>query len=122
MAVSDVRELEYLERLKKLNLPSLCYRRDRGDMIEVFKYTHGLYTTEGLLDLDSSEKGTRGHPYKLVKHHCSKSLRQKFFSMRVVNKWNNLPKSVVEAGNINQFKNRLDSLWEDKQFGVNFVL
>ena len=29
--------LLYVERLKKLNLPSLSYRRMRGDMIEVFK-------------------------------------------------------------------------------------
>ena len=34
---------EYPERLKKLKLPSLAYRRRRGDMIEVYKYTHIVY-------------------------------------------------------------------------------
>lgn len=120
--VSEVRSLEYCDRLRKLSLPSLCYRRDRGDMIEVYKYTHGLYKTEELLVLDNTQKGTRGHPYKLAKQHCSKSLRQKFFSMRVVNKWNNLPKSVVEAVNTNQFKNRLDSHWKEKQYSLNFEI
>ena len=57
--VSDVRELEYLERLKKLNLPSLCYRRDRVDMIEVFKYTHGLYITRGTFRPGQFRKGNK---------------------------------------------------------------
>ena len=29
--------LDYEERLKRLNLPTLSYRRLRGDMIEIFK-------------------------------------------------------------------------------------
>ena len=32
--------MSYSERLKKLNLPSLVYRRARGDMIEIFKHFH----------------------------------------------------------------------------------
>ena len=46
--------LSYVERLKKLNLPSLSYRRMRGDMIEVFKIAHNFYdpqTTAKLLKL-----------------------------------------------------------------------
>jgi len=32
-----VKSLPYCERLRKLNLPTLKYRRLRGDMIEVYK-------------------------------------------------------------------------------------
>ena len=35
--------LTYEERLKKLNLPSLEFRRARGDMIETYKIIHGVY-------------------------------------------------------------------------------
>ena len=35
-------DLSYEERLQALKLPSLCYRRVRGDMIEVFKITHNF--------------------------------------------------------------------------------
>ena len=38
MLVPKIRNKEYLERLEKLKLPSLAYRRRRGDMIEVYKY------------------------------------------------------------------------------------
>ena len=34
--------------------------------------------------------------------------RENFFSYRVISYWNALPKEVVQAETINQFKNRLD--------------
>ena len=45
-----MRNLTYIERLKLVKLPSLPYRRLRGDMIEVFKIIHNLY------DIESSPK------------------------------------------------------------------
>jgi hypothetical protein len=58
----------YEERLKIMKLPSLSYRRLRGDLIEVYKYTHGLYKVpEGLLEFET-RTNTRGHAYKLK--HC----------------------------------------------------
>ena len=38
--VDGLAYLDYPERLKKLDLPTLVYRRARGDMIEVFKHLH----------------------------------------------------------------------------------
>jgi len=35
-----------------------------------------------------------------------------FFSARIVNIWNNLPNSVVDACTINAFKARLDKFWQ----------
>ena len=52
----------YSERLKRLNLPTLRYRRHRGDMIEVYKILHNIYdkeVTTGILNL-SSNTSTRG--------------------------------------------------------------
>ena len=34
--------MSYTDRLQRLNLPTLKYRRLRGDMIEVFKITLGI--------------------------------------------------------------------------------
>jgi hypothetical protein len=39
---SNIRRLTY----KKLNLPTLVYRRRGGSMIETFKIVHGLYSTD----------------------------------------------------------------------------
>ena len=38
-----LKNLPYVERLKQLKLPTLKYRRLRGDMIEVFKIVHNYY-------------------------------------------------------------------------------
>ena len=52
--VPQLSDLGYIDRLKALKLPSLLYRRKRGDMIEAFRYCHELYTvTPSPLHLDT---------------------------------------------------------------------
>ena len=41
--IPGFKNLTYEERLRKLKLPTLKYRRLRGDMIEVYKILHGTY-------------------------------------------------------------------------------
>ena len=41
--VPGLAKLTYEDRLRRLNLPSLVYRRHRGDMIETYKYMNGVY-------------------------------------------------------------------------------
>ena len=38
--VDEFKDLDYPDRLRKLELPTLMYRRARGDMIEIFKHFH----------------------------------------------------------------------------------
>ena len=54
-----------------------------------------------------------GHSLKLYKPRCHTTLRQNFFSIRVINEWNKLPQSVIKAPSVNAFKNRLDKYWSD---------
>ena len=44
--LSDFKELSYSERLKNLKLPTLSFRRVRGDMIELFKILNDKYDRE----------------------------------------------------------------------------
>ena len=44
--LSSLKQKTYPERLKILQLPSLEHRRKRGDMIDVYKYLHGIYKTQ----------------------------------------------------------------------------
>ena len=111
----------YESRLKLLNLPTLEYRRLRGDMIETYKLTHDMYdplTTSSLLQLNKSSS-TRGHPFKLTKQTTTTSLSAHFFTNRVTNIWNNLPAPVVTAGTLNTFKNQLDKHWKNYMFTTN---
>jgi hypothetical protein len=41
--VPSLKNLEYKDRLRKLKLPTLKYRCLRGDMIETYKLTSGIY-------------------------------------------------------------------------------
>ncbi len=96
--VPGLKDLSYEERLKKLDLPSLYYRRARGDIIEAYKYLHGIYKVADCpLVLDDNPASTRGHSLKLKKARCNKSSTQKFFKHRVVDAWNSLPEDIVTA-------------------------
>ncbi len=44
--------MEYEDRLKRLNLPSLAFRQIRGDMIEAFKYCLSFYDVEKNIHID----------------------------------------------------------------------
>ena len=41
--VNSIKNLTYKDRLKRLKLPTLKYRRIRGDMIEVYKIYFKIY-------------------------------------------------------------------------------
>ena len=103
-------KLSYDERLR-IDLPTLEYRRLRGDAIETYKFLTGKYTDydpEFLPLHKSVGVTTRGHHLKLVKRECRGKLRSNFFSFRVVNIWNSLPEEVVMSNNVNCFKGRFD--------------
>ena len=67
--VPGLSNLPYEERLKKLDLPTLKFRRMRGDMIEVYKITSGKYDTSVCKDLFelNTTSSTRGHSKKFIK-------------------------------------------------------
>jgi len=57
--IKEVHDKEYLDRLKELNLWTLEERRNRADLIELFKIYKGFSTVhfESLFTLDCSNKG-----------------------------------------------------------------
>jgi hypothetical protein len=112
-----LKKLSYKERLKNLKLPTLKYRRARGDMIQVYKILHGIYDSSvaPLLSVNSDTR-TRGNSYKLNHTYSRHDQRKYSFSMRVVGVWNNLPDVVVCSASINIFKNNLDKFWAKEDF------
>ena len=111
-----IRNHSYTERLKALNLPSLEYRRRRGDMIQIFKIVHGFERIPSDAFFVQAAGNTRGHSLKLSKPRCLTKVRQDVFSQRVISDWNSLPDEVVRAKNVNSFKTRLDKVWADQRF------
>ena len=118
--VSSIRNLPYEERLRALNLPSLYYRRKRGDMILVYQIFHGLINVNPLNFFPpASTDFTRGHNYKIFKSHTRCCTRSRFFSNRIINDWNSLPFSIVNASSINSFKSLLDEHWNHLFYTCN---
>ena len=72
--------LEYQQRLKLLGLPTLTYRRLRGDMIDLFKIVNGHYDQEVAPELPKGNSTTRGHNKKLFKKRASRLNCRKHFS------------------------------------------
>lgn len=108
--IPGFRDFTYKERLEKLKLPSLAYRRLRGDMIECFKIKKQLYdprVSEGILT-NAEESRTRGHSEKVFLKGGRGNIRNHVFSIRVCRPWNALPQRVVDAENIKTFESRLD--------------
>ncbi|KAK3868645.1 hypothetical protein Pcinc_025986 [Petrolisthes cinctipes] len=94
----NLKNLPYPERLRKLGIPTLAYRRSRGDMIETFKIVNGVYDDSvcgGLFV--RSDRATRGHGKKLYKQRARLNIRKDAFCNRVVNRWNSFPDSVVNS-------------------------
>ena len=114
--IPKVKHLSYEDRIRVLRLWTLEERRNRADLIQVFKMYRGLAEPkfEDFFELDVRSR-TRGHPAKIVKHRCETLIRQKFFSERVVNSWNRLDTETVLASSVDQFKGRLAKLKEIKK-------
>ena len=111
--------LSYSERLRKLKLPTLSYRRTRGDMIEVYKILTGKYDKDATHCLklwkDMAHRASdRGHSMKLFPQRARTELRKNTFAIITVQSWNSLPPHVVTAPSLNAFKNRLDKHWSNQ--------
>ena len=65
--ISTIQDMPYQRILQFMDLPSLVHRRYRGDMIEVYKFIHGIYTSGDRLLPRAPRSALRGHEYKLKK-------------------------------------------------------
>jgi len=104
-----MQKLTYMEHLAKLNLWSLEERKNRSDLIEVFKMAKNLSSIPltKFFELNTDNR-TRGHSFKLVKHRCNCEVHRHFFSERVVNRWNMLDQDTISAKTVNGFKSKLE--------------
>ena len=117
--------MPYEERLKTLKLPTLQYRRLRGDMIQTYKLMPGkcdkmvtnFIPKNGV---STTSLPTIGHSLKLYIQRAEKTLHQNFFSIRVASHWNNLPESVTEAPTAKALEKHLDKYWKEHELIYNY--
>jgi len=113
--VCGVKNKSYKERLRVLGLTTLETRRLWGDLIETYNILHGKEDIDHrqLFELVSNGHELRGRDLKLYKQYNRLNTRKHFFSQRVINAWNKLPSSVVDAASVNSIKRNLDDFWKD---------
>ena len=109
-AVEGMELLEYDERLRRLGLFSFQGRLLRSDLILVWKIFNERCAIE-VNDVFALATGrvTRGHPYKIYVPRVDLEMRRRFFSVRVVAKWNALSEETVRATSLETFKRLLQA-------------
>ena len=115
--VDGLGNLDYEERLKRLNLPLLAFRRFRGDLIEPYKHFHYYNQDTIPPSFQRRERVTRKHEYQLLQRKAKDGIRgvqSNSFYYHRIKAWNDLPQSVVNAKNINSFKMQLDEHMKNK--------
>ena len=120
--VDHIGNLDYSERLQLLNLPTLAFRRLRGDLIEMYKH-FAKYDREIVSEsFQPKERLNRRHRLQVHERKAKDGIRgvqTNSFYYRIAKHWNNLPAEVVEAPSVDVFKNRLDKELKDHHLKFN---
>ena len=120
--------MSYPDRLRKLKLPTLAYRRARGDMIEVYKMLaeeHGYDQTIPSILIRNNRPSHWSNSKQLWHQGARKNGLLHSFTRRVQDMWNYLPDEVVTAKNhlgvetVVAFEIELDAHWSDQEILYN---
>ena len=105
---------DYEEQLREVGLTTLEARRERGDMIQVWKYLHREQAVDPAvlfrLRSEVTDRVTRAaDPFALADQPCRGDERKNFFNVRVTRGWNALPSACKNARSLNSFKVQYDN-------------
>ena len=107
------------ERLVRLELPALQFRRRKNDMVEIYKHFH-VYDQSSISNVFMPNvRPSRIHDYQLVlrvPRDGIRGIQNNSFYFRTIKTWNELPDHVVNSTSVAMFKRTLDLAWEDQKY------
>jgi len=105
---TSLKGIGYEDRLERMNLTTLEVRRQRGDLIQLFKIIRGADVITWHHEPVWSEPRAlkRSQLRREIVTSCKQ--RHNFFLNRVANAWNELPNEIAESGSVEAFKSELD--------------
>ena len=102
---------DYYDRLRLLKLETLEERRLKLDLITLFKilqdHIYIDFREDFFINLSTQQFNLRGHNQRLFISKFSGTIRQNFFTNRIIPLWNNLPETIVNSTNLEIFKSKL---------------
>ena len=107
------------ERLQQLELPTLKFRREVNDMVEIYKHFH-FYDQRCIPStFNPQRRPSRKHDFQIVPRVPRDGIRgvqTNSFYYRSIKPWNELPAEVVNSTSIKSFKRSLERAWDDKKY------
>jgi ribonuclease P/MRP protein subunit RPP40 len=121
--LSDAKGGTYEEKLQDAGLTTLKDRRERGDMIEVFKTIKGINNVDKEVWFKirdpAQTRATRGSTSEndgqvtarddfLFMDNVRLDTRKNSFTVRIIGNWNKIPQEIRNKTTVNAFKNAYD--------------
>ena len=122
---NNIKFTSYAHRLEILKLESLELRRVKFDILLMFKIYHQLIEIN-FEDFFSNTLGSRnynlrGHDKQLhTPRYPGTTIRNNFFSHRVISYWNKLPPEIINCANLDRFKINLNKIDFGNIYSSNF--
>jgi hypothetical protein len=98
----------YETRLTHFQLTSLEKRRERNDLIQLYKIVKKIDNITLEYPPDLIVSNTRGHSMRFHKQFIKNPKRYYFLTNRVINSWNKLDQNIVDSKTLKEFKSKLD--------------
>lgn len=105
-----LRQLPREERLRRLELNQLADRREKNDLIETLKILTHAYNDDDLPNIfvRATARNLRGHDLKIRMGRWNRLPRRHYLANRVVQNWNGLSTTMVNAVSVDAFKEAIN--------------
>ena len=111
--IPSLKGLSDEDRSLELDLPTLEKRRNRGDLIELFKIMKNRinlnwhYPPRPM----NSDRESRLYNLRVERQLTSSRIRYDFLPNRIAHQWNSLSQTTVDIVDVNKFKNAIDPIF-----------